>query len=89
MQVPSGATGHYLLGIIYRCTGRMSAASEQFTKALTLDPLLWAAYEELCILGVAEDADECFSEATALRLQQEHTSNPLWKSQTLPMKIEL
>jgi hypothetical protein len=23
---------------------------------------------------VAEDADECFSEATALRLQQEHTS---------------
>jgi hypothetical protein len=25
-------------------------------------------------LGVAEDADECFSEATALRLQQEHTS---------------
>jgi hypothetical protein len=80
MQVPSGATGHYLLGIIYRfvihgywicaaanshigrvhyicliydcrCTGRMSAASEQFTQALTLDPLLWAAYEELCILG--------------------------------------
>jgi anaphase-promoting complex subunit 3 len=25
-------------------------------------------------LGVAEDADECFSEATALRLQQEHIS---------------
>jgi anaphase-promoting complex subunit 3 len=25
-------------------------------------------------LGVAEDADECFSEATALCLQQEHTS---------------
>ncbi|KAG2607300.1 hypothetical protein PVAP13_4NG237300 [Panicum virgatum] len=74
IEVPNGATGHYLLGIIYRCTGRMSAAAEQFTQALTLDPLLWAAYEELCILGVAEDADECFSEATALRLQQEHTS---------------
>jgi anaphase-promoting complex subunit 3 len=26
-------------------------------------------------LGVAEDADECFSEATALCLQQEHTSS--------------
>jgi anaphase-promoting complex subunit 3 len=25
-------------------------------------------------VGVAEDAEECFSEATALRLQQEHTS---------------
>ncbi|PUZ66224.1 hypothetical protein GQ55_3G289900 [Panicum hallii var. hallii] len=74
IEVPSGATGHYLLGVIYRCTGRMSAAAEQFTQALTLDPLLWAAYEELCILGVAEDADECFSEATALRLQQEHAS---------------
>ncbi|CAN6216288.1 unnamed protein product [Urochloa humidicola] len=74
IEVPSGATGHYLLGVIYRCTGRMSAAAEQFTQALTLDPLLWAAYEELCILGVAEDADECFSEATAVRLQQEHTS---------------
>ncbi|CAL5039427.1 unnamed protein product [Urochloa decumbens] len=74
IEVPNGATGHYLLGVIYRCTGRMSAAAEQFTQALTLDPLLWAAYEELCILGVAEDADECFSEAIALRLQQEHTS---------------
>ncbi|KAK3130845.1 hypothetical protein QOZ80_6BG0498730 [Eleusine coracana subsp. coracana] len=73
-EVPIGATGHYLLGVIYRSTGRMSVAAEQFTQALTLDPLLWAAYEELCILGVAEDADECFNEATALRLQQEHTS---------------
>ncbi|KQK17639.1 cell division cycle protein 27 homolog B isoform X4 [Brachypodium distachyon] len=74
IEVPNGATGHYLLGLIYRYTGRVAAAAEQFTQALTLDPLLWAAYEELCILGVAEDANECFSEATALRLQQEHTS---------------
>jgi anaphase-promoting complex subunit 3 len=29
----------------------MSAAAEQFAQALTLDPLLWAAYEELCLLG--------------------------------------
>lgn len=34
-----------------RYTGRVAAAAEQFTQALTLDPLLWAAYEELCILG--------------------------------------
>ncbi|XP_052158987.1 cell division cycle protein 27 homolog B isoform X2 [Oryza glaberrima] len=74
IEVPSGATGHYLLGVIYRYTGRVEAAAEQFVQALTLDPLLWAAYEELCILGVAEDANECFSEATALRLQQELTS---------------
>ncbi|XP_006657144.3 cell division cycle protein 27 homolog B isoform X1 [Oryza brachyantha] len=74
MEVPSGATGHYLLGLIYRYTGRVAAAAEQFVQALTLDPLLWAAYEELCILGVAEDANECFSDTTALRLQQELTS---------------
>uniref|UniRef100_A0ACD5WXK6 Uncharacterized protein n=1 Tax=Avena sativa TaxID=4498 RepID=A0ACD5WXK6_AVESA len=74
VEVPSGATGHYLLGLIYRYTGRVAPAAEQFTQALTLDPLLWAAYEELCILGVAEDGNECFSEATALRLQKEHTS---------------
>ncbi|XP_062178564.1 cell division cycle protein 27 homolog B-like isoform X2 [Phragmites australis] len=77
VEVPSGATGYYLLGVIYRCTGRMSAAAEQFTQALTLDPLLWAAYEELCMIGVAEDADESFSEATALRLQQEQTSKSI------------
>lgn len=74
IEVPSGATGHYLLGLIYRYTDRVTAAAEQFTQALTLDPLLWAAYEELCILGVAEDANECFTEATALRLQQEQAS---------------
>lgn len=28
----------------------------------------------LHLVGVAEDADDCFSESTALRLQQEHTS---------------
>ncbi|XP_039838569.1 cell division cycle protein 27 homolog B-like isoform X2 [Panicum virgatum] len=55
IEVPNGATGHYLLGVIYRCTGRISAAAEQFTQALTLDPLLWAAYEELCILGLEEE----------------------------------
>jgi anaphase-promoting complex subunit 3 len=28
----------------------------------------------LHLIGIAEDTDECFSESTALRLQQEHTS---------------
>ncbi|VAI78543.1 unnamed protein product [Triticum turgidum subsp. durum] len=50
VEVPSGATGHYLLGLIYR---------------------LKVCYH---LVGVAEDANECFTEATALRLQQEQTS---------------
>jgi hypothetical protein len=42
---------YIFISTVCRCTGRISAAAEQFTQALTLDPLLWAAYEELCILG--------------------------------------
>ncbi|XP_066378264.1 cell division cycle protein 27 homolog B-like isoform X2 [Miscanthus floridulus] len=53
MEVPSGATGHYLLGVIYRFIIHGAQAefqpAEQFTQALSLDPLLWSAYEELCI----------------------------------------
>jgi hypothetical protein len=39
-------------------------------------------------LGVAEDADECFSEATSLHLQQNTHQHHVWKSQSLPMKME-
>ncbi|XP_078443361.1 CDC27 family protein isoform X2 [Wolffia australiana] len=71
-EVPNGAAGHYLLGLIYRYTDRRASAVEQFTKALAIDPLLWVAYEELCALGEAVDADECFSDSVALRAQSLH-----------------
>nr|GMD35393.1 cell division cycle protein 27 homolog B isoform X2 [Ipomoea batatas] len=51
-EVPNGAAGHYLLGLIYRYTDRKKSAVHHFNQALSLDPLLWAAYEELCILGL-------------------------------------
>ncbi|GAA0183094.1 ubiquitin-protein ligase [Lithospermum erythrorhizon] len=91
-EVPNGAAGHYLLGLVYRhclksaywfCCGymelllfwiydndilfpkldlfwltaytgytdRLKSAIHHFNQALSLDPLLWVAYEELCILG--------------------------------------
>ncbi|KAJ3679019.1 hypothetical protein LUZ60_017030 [Juncus effusus] len=74
-EVPNGASGHYLLGLIYRYTGRKKAAIEQFTQSLVLDPLLWVAYEELCNLGAAKEAKECFSDDVATRIHQQHLSD--------------
>ncbi len=50
-QVPNGAAGYYLLGRICVLSNRHDPAIEHFSAALTLDPLLWSAYEELCNLG--------------------------------------
>lgn len=50
-MVPGGAAGHYLLGRICRLSGRHKEAETHFAAALTLDPLLWCAFEELCMLG--------------------------------------
>uniref|UniRef100_A0A1D1ZFP6 Cell division cycle protein 27 B n=1 Tax=Anthurium amnicola TaxID=1678845 RepID=A0A1D1ZFP6_9ARAE len=80
-EVPNGAAGHYLLGLIYRFTDRSASAIDHFMQALTLDPLLWAAYEELCILGAAMEADECFCDSAAVRIQMLHL--PELNSQSL------
>ncbi|CAJ2645063.1 unnamed protein product [Trifolium pratense] len=50
-EVPNGAAGHYLLGLVYRYTDRLKSVIHHFNQALSLDPLHWVAYEELCILG--------------------------------------
>nr|CAD1831302.1 unnamed protein product [Ananas comosus var. bracteatus] len=73
-EVPNGAAGHYLLGLIYSYTGRRLAAVDHFMQALVVDPLFWAAYEELCILGSAEEANECFNDAAAIRVQQQYSA---------------
>ncbi|KAF8055800.1 hypothetical protein N665_1286s0010 [Sinapis alba] len=71
-EIPNGAAGHYLLGLIYKYTDRRKNAAQQFKQSLTLDPLLWAAYEELCILGAAEEAAVVFGEAAALSIQKQY-----------------
>ncbi|KAK9275053.1 hypothetical protein L1049_022311 [Liquidambar formosana] len=71
-EVPNGAAGHYLLGLIYRYTDRRKSAVHHFKQALSIDPLLWAAYEELCVLGAAEEATAVFGEAAALCIQKQH-----------------
>ncbi|XP_060218050.1 cell division cycle protein 27 homolog B [Lycium barbarum] len=78
-EVPNGAAGHYLLGLIYRYTDRRNRSIQHFNQALLLDPLLWAAYEELCILGAAQEAAAVFGEASSLSIQKQH----LYQSQNI------
>ncbi|XP_010267174.1 PREDICTED: cell division cycle protein 27 homolog B-like isoform X3 [Nelumbo nucifera] len=52
-------------------TDRRKSAVDHFKRALSMDPLLWAAYEELCVLGAAEEANGVFSEAAALCIWQQ------------------
>ncbi|KAL5977571.1 hypothetical protein ACLOJK_041469 [Asimina triloba] len=81
-EVPNGAAGHYLLGLIYsqrdyfhfdllRYTDRRESAIHHFMQALSIDPSLWVAFEELCILGAAE-ANGVFGAAAALHFQQQN-----------------
>ncbi|CAH8316165.1 unnamed protein product [Eruca vesicaria subsp. sativa] len=69
-QVPGGAAGYYLLGLIYRYTGRKNSSIQQFRMALSYDPLCWEAYAELCSLGAAEEASMVFGNVAAQRLQK-------------------
>ncbi|GMH08987.1 hypothetical protein Nepgr_010827 [Nepenthes gracilis] len=71
LEVPNGAAGHYLLGLIYRYSDRQKSAVYHFKQALSMDPLFWAAYEELCILGCAEEAAIVFGEASAFSVQKQ------------------
>ncbi|PIA42766.1 hypothetical protein AQUCO_02000310v1 [Aquilegia coerulea] len=70
-EVPNGAAGHYLLGLVYRYTDRRKSAVDHFKQALLIDPLLWAAYEELCTLGAADEASGVFGESAALSIQHQ------------------
>ncbi|KAK8620023.1 hypothetical protein V6N13_066510 [Hibiscus sabdariffa] len=76
-EIPNGAAGHYLLGLICRYTDRKKSAIHHFRLALSIDPLLWAAHEELCILGAAEEATLVFGEAAAICIQNQYLHHGL------------
>ncbi|XP_022880290.1 cell division cycle protein 27 homolog B-like isoform X1 [Olea europaea var. sylvestris] len=86
-EVPNGAAGHYLLGLIYRYTDRRQNAIHHFNQALSMDPLLWAAYEELCILGAAEEATSIFSEGASLCVEKQYMHDEL-SSKSLQASID-
>eukprot|EP00249_Psilotum_nudum_P000982 c13222_g1_i1 orf=51-2417(+) len=70
-EVPNGAAGYFILGLICRYTDRRQAAIGHFTQALTLDPFSWSAYEQLCFLGAEEDASLLYGEMAVLHLQRQ------------------
>ncbi|XP_052194703.1 cell division cycle protein 27 homolog B [Diospyros lotus] len=76
-EVPNGAAGHYLLGLIYRYTDRRTSAIHHFKLALSLDPLFWAAYEELCTLGAADESTSVFGEVAALCIRSQFLNHRL------------
>ena len=65
MQVPNGAAGLYMLGRIYQLSNRHSAAIAYYNTALQRDPMLWSAYEELCVLGADQEAQQYVGAAAA------------------------
>ncbi|KAK5843002.1 hypothetical protein PVK06_005429 [Gossypium arboreum] len=75
LPVPNGAAVQYLLGIIYRDTDRKNKSIEHFRKTLSIDPMFWAAYEQLCMLGEAEEAAVCFGDATVPCVQEHYLGN--------------
>ncbi|XP_073221420.1 cell division cycle protein 27 homolog B-like isoform X2 [Cicer arietinum] len=57
---------------VQRYTDRRKSAIHHFKQALSMDPLMWAAYEELCILGAAEEATAVFGEAASFCIQKQY-----------------
>lgn len=47
----------------FRYTDRRGSAVHHFNQALAIDPVFWAAYEELCILGLWKNCmqEKCIS----------------------------
>lgn len=43
-----------------RYTDRRKSAIHHFKQALTIDPSMWAAYEELCVLGLYKVSQAIF-----------------------------
>ncbi|KAK8545220.1 hypothetical protein V6N12_026058 [Hibiscus sabdariffa] len=66
-----------LMSPMERYTDRKKSAIHHFRLALSIDPLLWAAHEELCILGAAEEATLVFGEAAAICIQNQYLHHGL------------
>lgn len=69
-SVPNGGAGLYLLGLICRRTDRRQSAIQHLSAALSLDPFLWCAYEELCQLGAEEEASRAYGDAAMAAAEQ-------------------
>lgn len=65
-QIPNGAAGYYLLGLIYQKDGRSEKAVASFSKALDIDPTLWCAFEKLAESDHKLNLSEIFNSSKAV-----------------------
>ena len=68
--VDVAANSYYLLGVICRRSDRREAAIGHYIQALSLDPFLWSAYEDLCALGADAEAAPIYGDMAAFQLQK-------------------
>lgn len=61
-QVPNGAAGLYLLGLVCEKQIKRKEAVDYYSKALLLDPTLWCAFERLSKLQMNIDPNKLFNE---------------------------
>lgn len=86
VQIPNGAAGLYLLGLICERDNRREHAISYFALALRLDPFLWDAYEHLCKLGVDVPPESFFGRTP---LQFDLSRNVLtWETNPQAVKDE-
>ncbi|KIJ32451.1 hypothetical protein M422DRAFT_783439 [Sphaerobolus stellatus SS14] len=62
--VPDEAILECRMGYLYMRTNLSERAAESFAHALTLNPLLWEAFEGLCAAGSFPDIDQLFPAGT-------------------------
>ena len=70
-NIPNGSAGLYLLGRICLAEHRREHAADYFIAALTLDPFMWSAYEQLCNLGKDIPPTSFFGNSPSPELQKE------------------
>ncbi len=64
-----------VLSAVYGATERHAGAAECERKALSLNPLLWGAFQALCDKGQTPDPDKCFSTGHLDSLDHVHGVN--------------
>ncbi|KAL6767456.1 CDC27 [Auxenochlorella protothecoides x Auxenochlorella symbiontica] len=69
--VAHGAAGHFLLAKVHTLMNRHDSAASHHRAALSLDPMLWGAFEGLCTLG-AETEAQAYLEGSGWAAQHGH-----------------
>ena len=75
-QIPGGAAGLYLLGVICRKEHRFPAAIDYFHKSLHKDPSMWCAITELSEMGVNIDTSKLYGVNLESALKILHSTAP-------------